>query len=74
MKKPLLYFVFWMVVLTPICLFLGKWKLILILLLMLLFVSVLGFVFIKEFRKYLPFTFALTVSLCVGIWGYPYFV
>ncbi len=69
MKNKNLQFIVWLIVLTPIALFTSEWRVLQVLVLMLFFVFGIGFFFLKEYKKYIPFTAALFMALIAGIFG-----
>ncbi len=73
MKNGIVQFILWLLVMTPISVLTSEWKLLHILIFILFFITLLGFMFLKEFRKYLPVSLAFFLALGIGIFGYPFF-
>ena len=71
MNNKTVQFILWLLALTPIVFFTSEWRVLQILVLMLFFVFGIGFFFLKEYKKYIPFTAALFTALIVGIFAEP---
>jgi hypothetical protein len=72
MKNKNIQFIFWLLILTPLALLTADWRVLQILVLALFFVFGIGFFFLEEYKKYIPFTLAFLIALCFGIFAYPF--
>jgi membrane protein YdbS with pleckstrin-like domain len=71
MNKGMKSFFISLAVFLPLCLLTAQWRVLQILILLLFLVYGVGFFFLKEFKKYIPFSAAFLVALCSSIFIYP---
>lgn len=71
MKKEVKSFLIGLAVFIPFCILTAQWRFLQILILLLFLVFGVGFFFLKEFKKYIPFAAAFFITFCSSIFIYP---
>ena len=66
-QNKLIQFLIWLLILTPITWLTNDWRVLQVLILSLFFVFGIGFFFLKEYKKYMPFTAAFMLALFIAI-------